>query len=130
MDRARVLKGIIVAIAIAIVSLVYWGNGNHLNTVGVPIVQMIESERMEVRQLRDELASKNREVASLKTQIKTRNYVIRQYEMQIAELKRRTPTLASIRQELATSTANDEGLRHETKRILGDMGITHIVLSN
>lgn len=110
----------------SILGVIYWGNGNDLNTVDPPIVQVIEEHKDEIQALQRAIAEKDRTIASLKVQLKTAKYAMKQYETRLAEVRQTMPTVASVQQAVLQATRTDEGLKQETKRVLGDLGITKI----
>lgn len=80
----------------------------------------------EVSRLREEIETLKQKNHNLQVQIKTRNQVIKQYEAQLEELRRKVPSQPSIYRELKAKTKTDAEVTHEALRILGDMGITRI----
>lgn len=125
-QKDRVLRGLQALIFIAMLGMIYWGNGNDLNTIEPPIIQVIEEHKAELEDLRREIAEKNKTIASLKVQLKTAKYAMRQYELRLAEARQTMPTKATVQKAVMQATRTDEGLQQETRRVLGDLGITKI----
>lgn len=125
-QKDRRIRGLQALILAGIIGMIYWGNGNDLNTIDPPIVQVIEEHKAELEDLRREIAEKNKTIASLKVQLKTAKYAMRQYEARLAEVRQTMPTTATVQKAIFQATRTDEGLQRETTRVLGDLGITKI----
>lgn len=125
-QKDRVLRGLQAVILAGILGVIYWGNGNDLNTIEPPIVQVIEDHKEEIAALQRTITEKDKMIASLKTQLKTAHYAMKQYETRLAEVRQTMPTVASVQKAVLQATRTDEGLKKETKRVLGDLGITKI----
>lgn len=125
-QKDRVLRGLQALILAVILGVIYWGNGNELNTIDPPIVQVIEEHKDEIAALKRTIAERDKTVAALKTQLKTAKYVVSQYERQLADVRHAMPTTASIQKAVMEAARTEEGMRRETKRVLGDLGITNI----
>jgi len=116
----------IVAMAIGIILL----RGLPDVSVGQPLRAAVPASASvpddEVSRLREEIETLKQKNHDLRVQIKTRNQVIKQYEAQLEELRRKVPSQPSIYRELKAKTKTDAEVTHEALRILGDMGITRI----
>lgn len=111
-DKRRVGWFYLGVLFVAVSCLVYWGNGNHL-AVEVPVVdgeriQQLEAEKISLQRKVADLAALNKNLAA---QIKTRNYVIAQYESQLKAQAVSVPPqpviLEAVRKEVSTPAGFD-----------------------
>lgn len=124
-------RSIILSLGLSIawlLGLVLWGflYGVPHVSQAMPVKIAVAEQPDDLARLQAEIAELKKETHHLKTQIKTRNGVIKQYEARIKELERTAPTQAAIYKELKTKTTTDAEVTHETLRILGEFGITHV----
>lgn len=92
----------------------------------MPMRTVVSEQPDDLARLHAEIAELKKDLQNLKVQIKTRDSVIKQYEAQIKDLEGTRPKQAAIYKELKTKTTTEAEVTHETLRILGEFGITHV----
>lgn len=93
-------------------------------------MQLLRAYRDEASRLAEALEAREKVIAELKGQIRVARLKVRKTEEALAALQEAMPTSEQVFAEVRAATATHAGLRRETKRILGDMGITHIVIGD
>lgn len=115
-------KGMILwfMLPIMLICLAYWGNGNHL-AVEVPVVDgaLVEKLQREKGDLERKMADYKTLVNHLSVQIKSRNYVIAQYEQQLKALAVSVPSRPVILQAIQKEAATPAGLQRVVARSFG-----------
>lgn len=108
--------------------LVFWSGGHYESTYDANTAQLLASFREHSAQLTQALQDRDRTIADLKGKIRVASIKVEKTEQSLAAIKQAMPTGEQIVAEITRATLTDKGLQHETRRILGDLGITHIVL--
>lgn len=112
-------KGMILwfMLPVILICFAYWGNGNHL-AVEVPVVDgaIIEKLQREKGELERKVADYKTLVANLSVQIKSRNFVIAQYEQQLKALAVSVPPQPVILQAVQKEAATPEGFKRMVAR--------------
>lgn len=115
-------KGMILwfMLPIMLICLAYWGNGNHL-AVEVPVVDgaLVEKLQREKGDLERKMADYKTLVNHLSVQIKSRNYVINQYEQQLKALAVSVPSQPVILQAVQKEASTPAGLKRVVARSFG-----------
>lgn len=115
-------KGMILwfMLPIMLICLAYWGNGNHL-AVEVPVVDgaLVEKLQREKGDLERKMADYKTLVNHLSVQIKSRNYVINQYEQQLKALAVSVQPQPVILQAVQKEAATPAGLQKVVARGFG-----------
>lgn len=109
-----------IMLAVGISSILYWGNGNHL-AVEVPAVDSSALQRLQQDKelLERKVADYKTLVANLSVQIKSRNFVIAQYEQQLKALTVSVPPQPVILQAIQKEAATPAGLQRVVARNFG-----------
>lgn len=115
--RSKIGTALWVAFAVGMICLVYWGNGNHL-AVEVPVVDssVVQRLQQEKEVLERKVSDYKTLVANLSVQIKSRNYVIAQYEQQLKALAVSVPPQPVILQAIQKEAATPEGFKRVVAR--------------
>lgn len=118
--KRRVGTALWLTLAVGMTCLVYWGGGNHL-AVEVPVVDgaTIEKLQREKSELERKVADYKTLVSNLSVQIKSRNFVIAQYEQQLKALAVSVPPQPVILQAIHKEAATPDGFKRVVARSFG-----------
>lgn len=107
-------------LAIGLICLAYWGNGNHV-AVEVPVVDSAVLQRLQREKdvLERKVSDYKTLVNNLSVQIKSRNYVIAQYEQQLKALAVSVSPQPVILQAIQKEAATPAGLQRVVERSFG-----------
>lgn len=127
--RREILKYVVrIGPLAGIFLLVFLGGGHYESTYDSNTVKLLESFREHSTQLAKTLEARDRTIADLKGKMRVASLKVEKTEQSLMALRQSMPTGEQIVENVTRATITDKGLRHETHRILGDLGITHIVL--
>lgn len=111
-----------------IMLLSFMAGGQYESMYDANTMRLLQSYRDAHSELTERLAQRESTIAALKGKIRVASLKVEKTEQSLAALRQSMPTGERIMADIALATATDKGLERETRRILGDMGITHITL--
>lgn len=115
--KARIGTALWLILPVALICLAYWGNGNHL-AVEIPVVDsaIVQRLQQEKEVLERKVSDYKTLVNNLSVQIKSRNYVIAQYEQQLKALAVSVPSQPVILQAIQKEAATPAGFKRMVAR--------------
>lgn len=105
---------------VILICFAYWGNGNHL-AVEVPVVDSAALQRLQQEKelLERKVSDYKTLINNLSVQIKSRNYVIAQYEQQLKALAVSVPPQPVILRAIQKEASTPAGLQRVVARSFG-----------
>jgi len=117
-----------VVILAGIMLLSFMAGGQYESMYDANTMRLLQSYKDAHSELVEKLDQREKAIAMLKGKIRVASIMVEKTNQSLVALRQSMPTGEHIMAEVVRATSTDKGLERETRRILGDMGITHIIL--
>lgn len=117
-----------VIILAGIMLLSFMAGGQYESMYDANTMRLLQSYRDAHSELTEKLDQREKAIAILKGKIRVASIIVEKTNQSLVALKQSMPTGEQIMAEVERASSTDKGLERETRRILGDLGITRIIV--